>query len=98
MGLVSLGLQSPMITKAQREEGLRNAIRAERLLDNPDMQWWLEEQLQREEQHQWTRLLKPDAEKKADEARGAINVIRHLTRRLQFMAKQRKELEERLND
>lgn len=98
----SLGLadyeQDPALIKKQREEGLRNAARAERLLDYPEMKWWLEEQLQQEEHKQWNRLLKPDNEKKADEARGAINVLRDITRRLQFMAKQRAKLEELLND
>ena len=96
--ILSLGLDNPALTKKQREEGLRNALRAERLLDYPEMKWFLDEQLQQEEQKQWNRLLKPDTEKRADEARGAINVLRDITRRLQFMAKQRPKLEERLND
>jgi hypothetical protein len=98
MSVVSLGLGEPTLTKTQREEGLRNALRAERLLDYPEMQWWLDEEVQKEEKRQWTKLLKPENEKKADEARGAINVLRSITKRLQFMAQQRSILEERLND
>ena len=96
--LLDLGPKSPDLTKSQREKGLRNAIRAERLLDNPDMQWWLGEPLLEEEKSSWEQLLKAPTEKLADEARGSIKVLRRATRRLQFMAKQRKELEELLND
>lgn len=98
MAVLNLGLQGPLVTKAQREEGLRNAVRAERLLDNPDMQWWLGERLLEEENQLWEKLLNATTEKLADEARGSIKGLRRVTRRLQFMAKQRKELEERLND
>ena len=100
--VVSLGLadyeRDPVLTKKQREEGLRNAARAERLLDYPEMKWFLDEQLQQEEHKQWERLLRADNERLADQARGAIKVLRDTTRRLQFMASQRAKLEERLND
>jgi hypothetical protein len=96
--ILNLGLGEPTLTKSQREEGLRNAARAERLLEYPEMKWWLEEQLQQEDKRQWERLLKAENEKLADEARGAIKVLRSTARRLQFMAKQRQELEEKLND
>ncbi len=96
--VIRLDLGDPPPTNEKLEKELRNAIRAERLLDYPEMKWWLKEPLQQEEHKQWNRLLKPDNEKKADEARGAINVLRDITRRLQFMAKQRAKLEELLND
>jgi len=96
-----LGLQEPYkpeLTKAQREEKLRNASRAERLLDYPEMKWWLDEHVQKEEDCQFSRLLKAEDEKKADQARGSIRALRDITRRLQFMASQRSRLEEQLND
>ncbi len=96
--VISLGLGDPPQAKKKLEKELHNAIRAERLLDYPEMKWWLEQELQEEEQKQWNRLLKPDNEKRADEARGAINVLRDITKRLQFMAKQRPKLEECLNE
>jgi hypothetical protein len=91
-------LGEPTLTVKQREEGLRNALRAERLLEYPEMKWWLEQELQKEEQKQWTRLLKAESEKLADKARGAIDVLRSTTKRLQLMAQQRSKLEEQLND
>jgi hypothetical protein len=96
--LLNLDLGEPTLTQKQREEGLRNALRAERLLEYPEMKWWLEEQLQQEDKRQWERLLKAENEKLADEARGAIKVLRSTARRLQFMAQQRSKLEEQLND
>lgn len=100
MAIQSLGLaeHDPALIKKQREEGLRDAARAERLLDYPEMKWFLDEPLQQEEHKQWERLLRATDEKLADEARGAIKVLRDTTRRLQFMAKQRAKLEEQLND
>ena len=95
---LELGNQEPTLTKNQREEGLRNALRAERLLDYPEMKWWLEEQLPVEEKRQWERLLKAENEKLADESRGAIKVLRTTIRRLQIMASNRSKLEEKLND
>lgn len=96
--LLNLGLGEPQLTKKQREEGLRNAARAERLLEYPEMKWWLEQELQEEEHKHWTRLLKAENEKLADKARGAIDVLRSTTKRLQLMASNRPELEKKLND
>ena len=98
MALQSLDLGEPRLTQAQREEGLRNALRAERLLDYPEMKWWLKEHVGQEEDKQFNRLLKAENEKLADQARGSIKALRDITRRLQFMAKQRAELERKLND
>ena len=96
-----LGLQEPYkpeLTQSQREAKLRDASRAERLLDYPEMKWWLDEHVGEEEKRQFNRLLKAENEKQADEARGSIKALRGITQRLQFMASQRSKLEEQLND
>jgi len=95
--MIDLGLNNPGASLEELEEGLRNAVRASNLLENPDMKWWLDKHVQVYEQRYWTKLLKASVEKEADVARGKIVGIRSLVEQLQFMAKQRDQLEERVN-
>ncbi len=82
----------------QLEEGLRNATRAQELLDSDYGSWWVE--LHRVAEGRLVeKMLKTGSDTELMwRAQGGVLALRAVVRELEYMAAQRVSLEEALND
>ncbi len=84
---------------SQLEEALRNAIRADRLVNNPDFRWWREGYLELERQRAGTKLdAAVDHPNQANVYRGIRKGIEKVLKGLDVLAARKTFLEERLNE
>jgi hypothetical protein len=81
----------------QLEEALKNSLRAQRLLDNPDGQWWID-------RHEvavsrlTAKMVTASDEAAIRSHQGGVRAIKRIVDELRYLAMQRADLEEQLNE
>lgn len=91
-----MGLDEPELETL--EEALRNAIRADRLVNDPDFQWWRHKYLDVEVVRAGEKLdAAVDNANYSNLCRGIRKGLRKALRGLDFMASRKAELEELVN-
>lgn len=93
-----LGLaEAKYVSTGQLKEALKNSLRAQRLLDNPDGQWWIERH-DEAVKRLTVKMVAASEDAQIRSHQGGVRAVQRIVNELRYLAAQRVELEETLNE